>query len=250
MPCWTRALTLILCIMSSSNYRDIHPNIDDFNTLHNHSHSYPYDPSSQSPFQPLNTNSIIGTPLPKDKPDNVFCLLCRNPNGFSIGPCGGDFIDYCKEVCQFQVDTSCLYKHNLDSHNHKVRNILYKTTQCTFDHLKLTIASSSILATSTFKPGGTMILMQGLSIGRLISSGQDEMGHWSYHTYSCENFHRLTIASVYQPCTQRVLKNGLVRTLTVTAQHTSLLRQQGRHETPQQAFITDLRQFITDQHTV
>ena len=36
---------------------------------------------------------------------------------------------------------------------------------------------------------------------------------------------------------------------TITAQHTSLLRQQGRHETPRQAYIADLRQFITDQHT-
>ena len=34
----------------------------------------------------------------------------------------------------------------------------------------------------------------------------------------------------------------------VTAQHTSILRQQGRNETPWQAFIIDLRQFITDQH--
>ena len=34
----------------------------------------------------------------------------------------------------------------------------------------------------------------------------------------------------------------------VTAQHTSILRQQGRNETPRQAFIIDLRQFITDQH--
>ena len=56
------------------------------------------------------------------------------------------------------------------------------------------------------------------------------------------------ITSVYQPYTQRVLENGRVRTLTVTAQQTSLLRQQGRHETPRQAFITDLCQFITDQH--
>ena len=78
------------------------------------------------PSQPLTANSFISTPLPKDQPDNVFRSLCGNPNGFTIGPCGGDFIDYCKEVCQFQADTSCLYEHNLDSHNHKVRNILKK----------------------------------------------------------------------------------------------------------------------------
>ena len=74
------------------------------------------------------------------------------------------------------------------------------------------------------------------------------MGQWSYHTYSCQNLCRLTITSVYQPCNQRVTDCGHVRTLTVTAQHTSLLRQQGRHETPRQAFIVDLHQFITNQH--
>ena len=85
-------LTLILCIMISSNYCDIQPNIDDFNTLHDHSHSYPYDPSSQSLSQTLNANSCIGTPLPKDKPNHIFHLLCGNPNGFTIGPHRGDFI--------------------------------------------------------------------------------------------------------------------------------------------------------------
>ena len=90
-----------------------------------------------------------------------------------------------------------------------------------FDHSKLTTASSPIPATSTFKPGSTMILTQGSCIGRLISSSQDEMGQWSYHTYSCKNFRRLTITSVYHPCNQRVLDSRCVRTLTITAQHTS-----------------------------
>ena len=89
-----------------------------------------------------------------------------------------------------------------------------------------------------------MILTQGSCIGQLILSGQDKMGWWSYHTYSCKNFHGLVIAAVYHPCTQRVFENGQVRTLTVTAQHTSLLRQQGRHETHRQAFITYLHQYF------
>ena len=93
-----------------------------------------------------------------------------------------------------------------------------------------------------------MILTQRSCIGRLISSRHDEMGCWSYQTYSCKNFRRLTIASVYQPCNQRVTNSGRIQTLTVTAQHTSILRQQGCTKTPRQSFITDLCQFITDQH--
>ena len=57
----------------------------------------------------------------------------------------------------------------------------YGTVRCVFynsafDHSKLTTASSPIPATSSFKPGGTMILMQGLCISRLILSGHDKMG--------------------------------------------------------------------------
>ena len=188
--------------MSNLKFRVIPTNIDESNPFHSNIPSHPYDPSSQLLSPLITANSFIGSPLRENKPDNVFCLLCGNPNGFNLGPRGGNFIDYCKEVYRFQADTSCLYEHNLDSYNHTVKNILYKTTQWTFDHSKLTNASSPIPATSTFKPGGTMILTQGSCIGRLISSGHDEMGWWSYHRYSCKNFRRLTIASVYQPCNQ------------------------------------------------
>ena len=229
-------------------YRAIQTNIDESNPFHSTIRSHPYEPSSQLPSPPITANSFIGSPLPEDKPDNVFRLLCGNPNGFNLGPQGGDFIDYYQEVYRFQADTSCLFEHNLDSYNHAVKTILYKTTQRTFDHSKLTSTSSPIPATSTFKPSGTMILTQGSYISRLILSGHDNMGRWSYHMYSCKNFCRLTIASVYQPCNQRVLDHERVRTLTVTAQLTSLLRQQGPHETPRQVIIIDLRQFITDQH--
>ena len=209
--------------MSNSKCSAIQTNIDESLQFHSTIPSHPYDPSSQLPSPPTTANSFIGSPLTEDKPDHVFRLLCGNPNAFTIGPRGGDFIDYCKEVYRFQADTLCLYEHNLDSYNHTVKNILYKTTQRTFDHSKLTTASSPIPSTSTFKPSSTMILMQGSCIGRLTLSGHDELGQWSYHMYSCKTFCGLTIVSVYQPCNQRILDRGCVRTLTVTAQHTSLL---------------------------
>ena len=210
MLCWIQALTPMPCIISNSMYRAIQNNIDKSNPFQSNITPYPYDLSSQLPSPPIKANLFVGSLLPEDKPDKIFRLLCGNPNGFNLGPRGGDFIDYCKEVYRFQADTSCLYEHNLNSYNHAVKNILYKTTQRAFDHSKLTTASSPIPATSTFKPGGTMILMQSSCIGRLISCGHDEMARWSYHTYSCKTFRRLTIASVYQPCNQRVTDCGCI----------------------------------------
>ena len=162
--------------------------LDEYNSSHSNMIPHLHDHPHQPPPPPLTANLFIGTPPPEDRSDHVFHLLCGNPNGFNPGSQGGDFTDYCKEVYRFQADTSCLYEHNLDSHNHSVKNILYKTIQSAFDHSKLTTTSSPIPATSTFKPGGTRILTQGSCIGRLISTGHDDMCCWSYHTYSCKTF--------------------------------------------------------------
>ena len=48
---------------------------------------------------------------------------------------------------------------------------------------------------------------------------------------------------------QRVTESRRARTLTVTAQYTSILRQQGQNKTPWQTFIADLCQLITNQHS-
>ena len=162
--------------MSNLLFFATHTDLNASNPSHSnkipHLHQHPH----QTPSPPLTANSFIGNPPPEDKPDQIFWLLFGNPNGFNVGSCCGDLTDYCKEVYKFQADTSCLYKHNLDSYNHSVKNIIYNTTQHTFDHSKLTTAISPIPATSTFKPGGTMILTQGLCAGRLISSRHDDMG--------------------------------------------------------------------------
>ena len=177
-----------------------HTDLDASNPSHSNTILHLHDHPHQTPSPPLTANSFIGTPPPEDKLDHVFWLLCGNPNVFNLGSHGDDFTDYCKEVYRFQADTSCLYKHNLDSYNHPVKTILYKTTQCAFDHSNLTTASSPIPATSTFNPGGTMMLTQGSCVGRLILSRHDDMGSLSYHTYRCKDFRQLTIASAYQRC--------------------------------------------------
>ena len=126
MPCWIHALTPTPCTMSNSMLCAIQNNIDKSNPFQSDITPHPYDLSSQPPSLPITANSFIGSPLQEDKPDNVFHLLCGNPNSFNLGPQGGDFIDYCMEVYRFQADTLCLYEHNLDSYNHVVKNILYK----------------------------------------------------------------------------------------------------------------------------
>ena len=86
MLCWIQALTPMPCIMSNSMYRAIQNNINESNPFQSNITPHPYDLSSQLMSPPITANSLIGSPLPEDKPDNVFCLLCGNPNGFNLAP--------------------------------------------------------------------------------------------------------------------------------------------------------------------
>ena len=122
MPFWIQALTPTPCTMSNSMFCATQNSLNKSNPFHSNTTPHLHDHPHQPPPHPLTANSFIGTPPPEDKIDHVFHLLCGNPNGFNLGPRGGDFTDYCKDVYRFQAGTSCFYEHNLDSYNHSVEN--------------------------------------------------------------------------------------------------------------------------------
>ena len=127
-----------------------------------------------------------------------------------------------------------------------MKHTMYETTQQFFDHTNLMLSSSGIPSTTTFKPGKTLMTMQGATQARIMNTGGDPFGQWVYQTFECKNHHKLTIIMAYQPCQHDHTQNSNICTLTVHAQQMSLLQQQGRQCTPQQAFIADLRLFLQD----
>jgi hypothetical protein len=105
------------------------------------------------------------------------------------------------------------------------------------------ISSSPIPFSSTWKPGGTGILSTGSITGRIIVTGADKWGSWSYHTFQDQQRRQITIIMVYQVVDKFTIDKGQH---TITAQHQrSLLIQQGdTHLKPRQAFQRDLRHFL------
>jgi hypothetical protein len=154
-----------------------------------------------------------------------------------------------EEMKRMDVDITCLYEINLDTHKSRVKKLLYENANQIFDYSRLSIASSAIPSDNEFKPGGTLLLSQGNVTGRFLEKGSDHMGRWTYQTFLCKSNRRLTIISAYQVCEQSIRVNSKVKTLTATAQQTSELRQQGRTVTPRQAFVKDLKQFIKTKTT-
>ena len=146
-----------------------------------------------------------------------------------------------------QADTTCLFEINLDTTKYPVRKILYDTSQNIFKHDKLDIASSSVPSKNDYKPGGTLILTQSNRKGRVIDSGSDALGRWTYQTLSGKDNRHVSIISAYQVCEQSIVEDDRVKTLTATAQQTSILRVQGRDISPRAAFIHDLKGFLLEQ---
>ena len=165
---------------------------------------HPYDLSSQLPSHPIAANSFIGSPLPEDKPDNVFCLITAIQMASTLAPeeaisstIARKSIDF-KQILHASTNTISI---------HTIMQLLTscrKPINAPLIIPNFSTASSPIPATSTFKPGDSMILTQGSCIGKLMLCGHVEMGQWSYHLYSQKTFRRLTIAPFYQPCNQRV----------------------------------------------
>ena len=193
-------------------------------------------------------NPYIGTAPPEEKEDYVFRVYGANTNGFNLGRDGADFSKFCEEMKNLEVDTWCTFEHNLDTLKPKVREVLDTTVRKHFDYAKLVTSTSSISLhrRSTFKPGGTLLVTQGHSSGRVVRQGHDNLGRLSYQVLSCKNSRSLTIVSAYQVCQQQILNNNRVASSTASSQQISLLRQQGRSENPRMAFVHDLENFLDE----
>ena len=69
-----------------------------------------------------------------------------------------EFTEIYHTMACFLVDMICLTEHNLDTSHHTTCQHPHQTTKTTFDHNKLNFASSPILSTTSFKPGGTVMI--------------------------------------------------------------------------------------------
>ncbi|KAL7569758.1 hypothetical protein ACA910_005702 [Epithemia clementina (nom. ined.)] len=155
---------------------------------------------------------------------------------------------------RFSVDALCLYEINLDTHQPGISRSLFSACKNILPNSRLVTTSSSIPSTKSFKTGGTLAVAIGNSSGRVIDTGTDPLGRWSYLTFACKNHRKLTLISAYQVCLQPSSSSlsttstppipSRMPSLTAYAQQVSLLRQANRTCTPRQAFIEDLTALI------
>ena len=109
---------------------------------------------------------------------------------------------------------------------------------------KSTWSSSQLASTNDFKPGGTGIVTFGKTATRIIQSGRDELGRWSWIILKAKGLHEILIITVYQCCKLPTNKHGN----TAYHQQQILLSTQNRTDRNIRSnFYKDLRKFLTIQ---
>jgi hypothetical protein len=68
----------------------------------------------------------------------------------------------------------------LDSNKFAVRQALQTIARKLFQHHCLQTATSSTKADKFYKPGGTLLLAQGDTVGRIKERGSDSLGRWAW----------------------------------------------------------------------
>jgi hypothetical protein len=114
-----------------------------------------------------------------------------------------------------------------------------------FHHYSLATSSSSIQASSSFKPGGTLNLVHDDLVGRISSKGSDHLGRWSYHKKFGKSSQIITIITAYQVCKRSSRTVTPDEGMTAYVQQERLLREEGHANiNPRKHFCKDLISFI------
>jgi hypothetical protein len=103
----------------------------------------------------LRRNQSWGDSLTDKTHDYVIRIYAQNINGMRINKDGGQYKEICKIITEVKADIFCFQEHNLDTTQYEVKNILHETTNKQWQRARLTISSSPIQFSGTWKPGGT-----------------------------------------------------------------------------------------------
>jgi hypothetical protein len=110
------------------------------------------------------------------------------------------------------------------------------------------MGSSPIEMTHQYKPGSTTLLLRGKISAWLVTTGSDDMGRWTYQTFSGKRNQNVTIVNAYQVCDKSVSQR---ERYTAAAQQESLLQKGSEtNPNPQKHFRLDLHHFLQQRRQV
>ena len=185
----------------------------------------------------LRSNQTYGSELQLPKPSGITRFLSMNINGLRRA---NDYQD-ARETAQALTISS------IDIWNFQETNVNWRSeclSKCydqfrrVYHHVRLSTSSSIITYRTLYQPGGTMSAVTDDHSGRVVETGSDrDMGRWSYTRLMGKQGRFIMVVSVYQVCNQQASSIG---DRTAFAQQQSLLRRDGRDNSPRRSFYDDL----------
>jgi hypothetical protein len=187
----------------------------------------------------------IGDEIPPHRESGSTREYFVNANGIRYGAKGGEMNEVCARVLEGNIDIIGIAETKLDTKMACVIHTCHQSVRRHFDNSKLILASSTRSYGSTYKPGGTLQLSRGSITGRVVASGNDDMGRWCWTTYNGSANQRLTVITAYQVCegapVDDVTLHRVTKKYSAGTQQYSMMIEQGypMSRTPQTQFKLD-----------
>jgi hypothetical protein len=144
-------------------------------------------------------NTEIGDPLSIPKDTSTTRINFQNINGASVAA-GGTWPIVYSHWKHMSVDIALACEHKLDTTQPYVMKRLHDGARTEFglQNYTLSATSSPSEAAGAYKPGGVLAMVIGRTKSKLLTTGHDELGRWTYIKFNRKAGLPLTIISTYQ----------------------------------------------------
>ena len=149
---------------------------------------------------------------------------------------------FLKQIYTWEVNICALAEPCIEWRDSLPRKVIMDMGKHIDKYGHWTVATSKCSVGSFLKPGGALVYNDGDLSGRIIESGTDPWGYgrWAFKRYKGKHDKELLVVSGY-----RVGKrSGTPGPSTAWHQQKVLLQEDNREEDPDEAFITDLLQWM------
>ena len=180
----------------------------------------------------------ISKEWPKKTKENTVRIYGHNVNGVSCAQNYSEWEIMLEHLNDRQIDIACLTEINLDIEKSDVKFALYEKAKRLDKGMNITLTASKDGKHDRInKRGGIITMTRGNWSGRIINSGSEKMGRWTYVTLQGKKNRKLTIYTIYRACNQKHQEG----TCTIYMQQEQELIKAGRKDTdPREAILADL----------
>lgn len=188
----------------------------------------------------IQNNEEWGDPFNTNKDEDVFRIGLRNINGMPIDANQLKNYEIFSDIRTGNFDIFGITETNLAWHTLNEADRLNERLRGKLEFMRFSHSyNKDFNITDKLQYGGTMLISQGSSSGRVIATGQDpcQLGRWSWMTFRGKNNLVLWVVTLYRP----VISYGASSTYQ---QHQLFMNQFHLTGCPREKLLSDLQEQI------